>query len=183
MREMKPELKIKEFANLCELFNLIKDVDGLAFPPSKDAIKKQSALIVEETKELEEALDSDDLEGVLDANIDILVTALGLLQQLESIQGIDVNKALLDTANNNLSKFIKADGKDADLALKISGDSLQYYAKKLNDPYNVERYMSQDQQYIVLLNKNNKDMKPVGFVPNNLEHCFSQQAYAYWGSC
>jgi len=183
MREMKPELKIKEFANLCELFNLIKDVDGLAFPPSKDAIREQSDLVIEEIKELEEALEADDLEGILDANIDILVTALGLLQQLESIQGIDVNKALIDTANNNLSKFIKADGKDADLALKISRESLQYYAKKLNDPYNVDRYMSQDQQFIVLLNKNNKVMKPVGFVPNNLEHCFSQQAYAYWGSC
>lgn len=180
MREMKPELKIKEFTNLCELFNLIKDVDGIAFPPSKDDIRKQSALVIEETKELEEALEADSLVEVLDATVDILVTALGLLQQLESIKGIDVNKALLDTANNNLSKFIKADGKDADLALKISNESLKMYdALGQKD---VARYISQDQQYIVLLNNKNKVMKPSGFVPNKLSDCISDQAQAYWDS-
>lgn len=181
MKDNKPKLKIEEFTNLCYLFNYIKDVNGVAFPPSKDAIKDQAKLVVEETKELVESLECNDLKEVLDATVDILVTALGLLQQLESIQGIDVNKALIDTANNNLSKFIKADGKDADLALKISKDSIKMYDDL--GKTGVQRYLSQDQQYIVLLNKDNKVMKPSGFVPNNLEYCLADQAYTYWNNC
>lgn len=149
----------QEFVQMCEAFNIVGGNHKLL---TKQHLQKQYDLIVEEVREIkEDGLDQNNIEKILDGCIDTLVTTYGLLQKLEEM-GVDVSRAAIDTADNNLSKFIPGSRGDL-LDLNI-----EFYAKQgitVTSQYNPEFDL------FVLKDENGKIRKPMDFVANSLAHC------------
>ena len=97
---------ISKFYKQCHQFN---EVAGKLDKVKVRDIHNQLLLIKEELDEAFRAYQANDAEGVLDASVDVAVTAIGFCLILEKL-GFNVDGALLETANNNLTKFI--DGED-----------------------------------------------------------------------
>jgi hypothetical protein len=144
----------EEFCYDVNSFNEIADKHNKA--TLKD-LTDQSNLIKEELKELiDRGIENNNPVEVLDGVIDVLVTSLGLLQQLESL-GIDTMGALRATAENNLSKYPY----ESDVVIS----TIEMYADKgikVTSTYN-ENY-----DCYVIKNENNKVCKPFGFVSNDV---------------
>ena len=149
----------QEFVQMCEAFNIIGGNDKLL---EKKHFVGQYDLIIEEVAEIkDEGLDADNVEKILDGCIDGLVTIYGMLQKLEEL-GVDVTRAALDTAENNLSKFIPGSRGD------LLDMSIEFYAKQgitVTSQYNHEFDL------FVLKDENGKIRKPMNFIPNSLAHC------------
>ena len=152
---------ISDFQIDCYAFNEIANKYNLT--TLKD-IDFQYKLILEETKEIKEkGIDKNNAKEVLDGVIDVMVTALGLMQKLEYL-GMDVNKAMRDTAYNNLSKFPAKE--------LVAIQTAQYYEQE-GIPVNVEYNSNYD--LFVIKNWNDKVMKPLGFESNDLSNCIPQE--------
>jgi hypothetical protein len=120
---------------------------------------KQFALITEELKELADGLSTDNPVEVLDGVVDVLVTSLGLLQKLEAL-GFNSQKALYDTALNNLSKY------PTDEAVAIeSAKVLEAKGETVNVTYNSAYDM------FVIKDLQDKVRKPFNFQSNDLSSC------------
>lgn len=147
---------IRDFQDECYEFNVIGNKHSLV--KWKD-IEFQYKLIEEETKEIKDGLDENNVKEVLDGAIDVMVVTLGLLQKLEYM-GVDVNKAMRDTAANNLTKFVTH---ELD-AIRTA----QHYEQE-GIPVSVE--YNKEGDCFVIKNWNDKIMKPLGFVSNDLSNC------------
>lgn len=120
---------------------------------------KQFSLITEELKELADGLRENNPVEVLDGVIDVLVTGLGLLQKLEAL-GFNSQKALYDTALNNLSKY------PTDEAVAIeSAKVLEAKGETVNVTYNSAYDM------FVIKDLQDKVRKPFNFQSNDLSSC------------
>jgi hypothetical protein len=120
---------------------------------------KQFSLITEELKELADGLSTDNPVEVLDGVVDVLVTSLGLLQKLEAL-GFNSQKALYDTALNNLSKY------PTDEAVAIeSAKVLEAKGETVNVTYNSAYDM------FVIKDLQDKVRKPFNFQSNDLSSC------------
>jgi hypothetical protein len=151
------DYSIEDFQIDCYAFNEIAEKHSLT---SLKDITLQYELIAEETQEIKDkGIDFNDPTEVLDGVLDVMVTALGLLQKLEYL-GINVNKAMQDTAYNNLSKFPYSE----DIAISTA----QHYETK-GVKVKVEYNSSYD--LFVIKNESDKVMKPTGFESNNLANC------------
>jgi len=151
------EYTIGDFQIDCYAFNEIAGKHNLT--TLKD-IALQYELIEEETKEIKHmGIDFNDPTEVLDGVIDVMVTALGLLQKLEYL-GINVGKAMQDTAYNNLSKFPSSEG--------VAIATVLHYETK-----GVQVKVEYNSSYDLFAIKNDADkvMKPTGFESNNLSNC------------
>lgn len=146
---------ISKFYEECYKFNDVAGkLDGLTI---RD-VHNQLVLLKEELDEGFEAYLAGDMEALLDAHVDVSVVSAGLGFILEKL-GFDVDGALLETANNNLTKFI--DGEDT---CKVDA-TVQHYKEqgvKVYADYNSEHNL------FVIKDMNNKIRKPVGFVSNSL---------------
>ena len=119
-------------------------------------IENQAKLVVEEVMETYEAIENNNPVGILDGVIDVLVTAIGLLQQLDE-SGFDTVGALNRVANDNLTKYTP----DIEVALK----SVSHYAKQGV----TTRFVTiPDAACHVILDSNDKVRKPIDFVPTDL---------------
>jgi len=125
-------------------------------------LQNQVKLIVEEVNETMRDAEAKDITGVLDGCVDVLVTAIGLKQQLESL-GIDVNLALRLVSENNLGKFTKDHSLAEETAKKYSKDGI---------PSRVSASNYEGDTYFSIKDNNNKIRKPIGFVPVKLTDCF-----------
>jgi len=120
---------------------------------------KQFSLITEELKELADGLSTNNPVEVLDGVVDVLVTGLGLLQKLEAL-GFNSQKALYDTALNNLSKY------PTDEAVAIeSAKTLEAKGETVNVTYNSAYDM------FVIKDLQDKVRKPFNFQANDLSSC------------
>lgn len=153
---------ISKFYEQCHQFN---EVAGKLDKLKVRDIHNQLLLIKEELDEAFHAYQTNDTEGVLDASVDVAVTAIGFCLILEKL-GFNVDGALLETANNNLTKFI--DGEDTG---KVDA-TVQHYKEqgiKVYADYNSGHNL------FVIKDMNNKIRKPVGFVSNSLVQFVPQQ--------
>lgn len=149
----------QKFHDSVESFNKIagnlQDVTDEAFFVK---LGNQINLIVEELNETVDAFETADAVGVLDGIIDILVVATGALQMLKT-KGFDTDKALINTATNNLSKY---------------PDSLQkaVHAQDKLKEKGVETTLHHEDGYFALKRvPDGKIMKPYWFVSNDLSDC------------
>ena len=151
---------ISEFQMDCYAFN---DIAGKDSQCSLKDIEFQYNLILEETKEIKEkGIDHNNAKEVVDGVVDVLVTALGLAQKLEYL-GVDMNKAMRDTAYNNLTKYPSDERTAIETAQKYEQDGTQVYVE-----YN------SDYELFVIKNMKDKVMKPVGFESNDLSDCIPE---------
>ena len=153
---------ISKFYEECHKFN---DVAGKLDKVKVRDIHNQLLLIKEELDEAFHAYQTNDTEGVLDASGDVAVTAIGFCLILEKL-GFNVDGALLETANNNLTKFIE--GSDCDLVDK----TIQHYK---DQGIETEAVYNSDHDLFVIKDKNNKIRKPLGFVSNSLVQFLPEQ--------
>lgn len=137
---------------------LFNELSGGAKELSEEAVVSQYDLIKEEFNELTAAMQAKDTEEVLDGCIDILVTTYGLLQKLEAL-GCNVEQAMIDTANNNASKFPYADQGPNVLA------TVAMYAEQ---GIKVQGTFNDEYQRYVIRDTNGKVRKPLGYVSNDL---------------
>mgnify|MGYP003609782369 CR=1 FL=1 len=125
--------------------------------------KQQLSYIQSEVQELADALEELDLVEELDACQDILVTVFGYLQKLEAL-GARVDKAMVKTADNNLSKF--------PTTLEEVQQTQEFY-KTVKNKETVFGYNSDYKRYVVR-DMNGKYLKPSSFVENVLSDCFDK---------
>lgn len=125
-------------------------------------IKSQTKLIIEETNELNDAVEANDPVKVLDGVTDILVVVSGLASKLLAL-GFDVSTAFEQTAKNNLSKFPRSE-KTAISTV----DAFKQQGIETTAEYNA----SHDRW--VIRDENGKVRKPIGFVSNDLSNCIPE---------
>ena len=130
------------------------------------ARKQQLSYIQSEVQELAEALEELDLVEELDACVDILVTVFGYMQKLEQ-HGARLDKAMVKTADNNLSKFPKT--------LEEVQQTQEFY-KTVKNKETVCSYNPDYKRYVVR-DTNGKYLKPSSFVENDLSDCFDEVKY------
>jgi hypothetical protein len=151
------DYNISDFQMDCNAFN---EIAGKHNKTTLKDIEFQYKLILEETKEIKDkGIDKNDVKEVLDGAIDVMVTALGLLQKLEHL-GVDVNKAMRDTAYNNLTKY-----PSKELTAIESAMMYEEEGSVVKVEYNSEY------ELFVIKNWNDKIMKPIGFESNDLSNC------------
>jgi DhnA family fructose-bisphosphate aldolase class Ia len=155
------DYNIADFQMDCFAFNEIANKHNKT--TLKD-IDFQYKLILEETKEIKEkGINKNNAKEVLDGTIDVMVTALGLLQKLEYL-GVDVNKAMRDTAANNLTKYPSKEL----TAIKTA----QMYEE---DGVAVDVHYNSEYELFIIKNWNDKVMKPIGFESNDLSNCIPKE--------
>jgi NTP pyrophosphatase (non-canonical NTP hydrolase) len=135
------------------------NLSGQANKVAHKDIYNQVKLIEEETKELLEAIEAEDIVEVVDAVGDILFVVLGLQQKLENL-GINVDEACKRIAENNLSKFPAYDS-IAETTVTTYENMGVKCTKEFNEEY----------QRWVIKDTNSKVRKPVGYVSVNIEDC------------
>jgi hypothetical protein len=155
------DYNISDFQMDCYAFN---EIAGKHNKTTLKDIEFQYKLILEETKEIKDkGIDKNNVKEVLDGAIDVMVTALGLLQKLEHL-GIDVNKAMRDTAYNNLTKYPSKELTAIQTAMMYEEEGIV-----VNVEYNSEY------ELFVVKNWNDKVMKPIGFESNDLSNCIPKE--------
>lgn len=153
---MELEYDMQDFQSDCYLFNKLAGKDTLV---SHKDLTEQFKLIVEELKETCDGLATNNPEEVLDGTVDVMVTAIGLLQKLENL-GMNVNKALYKTAVNNLSKFPTTEA--------VAIETVEMYERQGIDV--VAEFKSKYDVYVIK-DANDKVRKPSDFVSNDLKDC------------
>lgn len=150
----------EEFVKSVYKFN---DLSGQSKKTSIEDLKNQLKLIQEEVKEISDGIDAQDYEEILDGCVDTLFVVEGMMQKLYNL-GFDVDSAKSITAKNNDTKFLS----DAD-AVEVT---LRNYELK---GVNVTAKYNHLYDNWVILDKNNKVQKPVGYVKNNLSSCVPEE--------
>lgn len=148
---------LESFKSDCYAFNSIAGNDKLL---NREHLLNQFKLIEEEVQETKEGFQSNDVVEVLDGIIDTLVVTLGMLQKLEAM-GIDVTKAMKDTAQNNLSKFV-------DNTHQSSTWSNITVNKYLEEGIHVTPSYNQEYNVWVFKDTNGKIRKPQGYKANDV---------------
>lgn len=151
------DYNFQDFAEDCFSFNEIADKDTVR---TKQDIRNQLNLIKEELNETIAALENNDYVEVVDGFCDVMVTTLGLGQQLSNLK-VDIYGAMQSTAVNNHSKFIYLDD-DSDYTIKKSLEKYNSQDLKITIEFNI------DYNSYILKDSNNKIRKPYGFISNNL---------------
>ena len=154
------DYNISDFQMDCYAFNEVAGKDKLG--TLKD-IEFQYNLILEETKEIKEkGIDKNNAKEVVDGVVDVMVTALGLMQKLEHL-GVDMNKAMRDTAYNNLTKYPS----DEYIAIQTA-QKYEQEGKQVTVEYKSEY------ELFVIKDLKDKVMKPLGFESNDLSDCIPE---------
>lgn len=155
------DYNISDFQVDCYAFN---EIAGKHNKTTLKDIEFQYKLILEETKEIKDkGIDKNNVKEVLDGVVDVIVTALGLLQKLEYL-GVDVNKAMRDTAYNNLTKYPSKE--------LTAIQTAQMYEE---DGAMVDVQYNSEYELFVIKNWNDKVMKPIGFESNDLSNCIPKE--------
>jgi uncharacterized protein YkuJ len=159
------DYNISDFQDDCYAFNSVAGKDKLC---SLQDIEFQYNLILEETKEIKEkGIDKNNAKEVVDGVVDVLVTALGLVQKLQNL-GVDMNKAMRDTAYNNLTKFPNNELSAIKTAQKYEQEGKQVYVE----------YKS-EYELFVIKDMKDKVMKPIDFESNDLSNCIPTDLLMY----
>lgn len=152
---MYPESVLDNIENMVWKFNTISG--SLVGEITYDKLKLQANLIKEELEETFEAIDTFDEKEIVDGVCDILVTAFGLAQMLES-RGHHVYGALQEICENNLTKMPPS----------RSLGELEF--DKLNEQgYDITFNLFGNEHYVVLKDENGKVRKPYFYERPNID--------------
>ena len=102
---------MEDFYGEVALFNALKGWTAdkeYSYETVNKMLKGQLDRVKEELDEAYEALETHDESETLKESVDILVTAMGLVQILEML-GTDVMHACFDVSRNNLSKYTEVE--------------------------------------------------------------------------
>lgn len=131
--------------------------DDIAFLTT---VKRQVALISEECKELEEAVKVEDWTEVADAVCDIRVVS-DWLQELLYQAGFDMEAAMQEVAENNMSKLFKT--------YSEALETKEYYEEEKGLSVYIESKFHKGRDWFVVKNaETGKILKPKSFVPVDL---------------
>lgn len=147
--------------NILDLYDDVKQFNTLAGKAegcTKEELVDQLRLIKEEVFEINDGLFYNNPEEILDGAVDTLYVLLGFIQKLEQAK-FDFSRAMQITAENNLTKF-PVSGKIASETRDLNPGSRIV----VNVEYN----------RFAVLNENNKVIKPVGYVKNDLSVCVAE---------
>lgn len=123
-----------------------------------DAIENQAKRVLEEAQETIDACKAGDIEGVLDGIVDVQVTALPLIS-MGKAYGFDVDGALIEVADNNLTKVTTSYIRAVESVAKY-GEGSVYIDEQ---PYMDRIYFS------IKRKSDDKYLKPVGYESVSLE--------------
>ena len=138
-----------------EKFNTIS---GAINETTEQAFTEQFEYISEEFFELKQALVDNDLSEVLDGCVDVIITAFGMLQKLESL-GVNVQDAATATGENNLSKYTPSPAIAHQTVEKLLIEKGIRAEAKFNEEHNC---------YVIRNKTSGKVCKPLDFVSNAL---------------
>ena len=144
---------------LDEMYKAVKDFNTIAGNTATDykGFKTQQKVVFEECiKEVEEALDENNVVKLLDGVVDGLYVVMGQLHKLELI-GCDIQGAIKQVCEDNAKKFPKK----ADVA---QTSILHYNSQNINASYT---YNTEYKCYVIK-DSNGKIRKPVGFTSTDL---------------
>lgn len=144
---------------LDEMYKAVKDFNTIA--GNKDVsvkgFKTQQRNVYEECiKEVEEALNENNVVKLLDGIVDGLYVVMGQLHKLE-LMGCDINGAIKQVCADNISKFPS----DEEIAAKTV---LHYNKQNINASWEY----NEDYQRYVIKDENKKVRKPIGFTSTDL---------------
>lgn len=129
----------------------------------KESIKQQLKLIQEEVKELQQAIDENEGDAAfLKEACDVYVVLLGLLHKLELV-GWNVEKALLQTTENNLTKFVSGDDVET---LALTTEMYKEKGIEITTKYNEEYDM-----FAIVNKQTGKFLKPAGYKKADVSNC------------
>lgn len=123
--------------------------------PSPDRCRLRVSLIAEELKELEEAIEQNDLVEVADALCDIQYVLSGAV--LEFGLGDIFNTLFEEVQRSNMSKACKN--------IEEAEKTIAHYTAKGEDCF----YREVDGQFLVFRKSDNKTLKSIGYSPADLE--------------
>ncbi|MEQ9404010.1 MAG: nucleoside triphosphate pyrophosphohydrolase family protein [Cyclobacteriaceae bacterium] len=124
--------------------------------PSEERCKLRVSLIAEELKELEDAIDEEDIVEIADALCDIQYVLSGAI--LEFGLGSKFKELFDEVQRSNMSKACSSEGE----AL----ETVRYYHdQKGTDAY----YVEQDGKYLVYRKGDKKTLKSVNYSPADLK--------------
>jgi hypothetical protein len=152
---------VSSIALLWQYTNSFNTLSGSLEDHTKESFDLQRNLVNEESKELSDAFDQNDLLGQLDGAIDTIVTAMGYLQKLESTYGLDIAKACELVGLNNLSKYPTSEDIVQQTVEKYQADGKPV----------VWEYNNWDKVYIIKDATTGKVKKPYGYVSVDLSEC------------
>lgn len=121
-------------------------------------LENQLKLIYEEFLETNDGLRNDEPEEILDGAIDMLVVVTGFIEALRH-RGYNVDRAMRKTADNNTTKF------------PVATTEADHEVARSLQPENTRAEFNSVYQSYVFLNDNNKVVKPIGYVKNDLKDC------------
>lgn len=124
--------------------------------PSEDRCKLRVELISEELKELQEAIDNNDLTEVADALCDIQYVLSGAV--LEFGLGDKFKSLFEEVQRSNMSKACKT--------VEEAEKTVAHYEQKKNTPC---YYKEIDGLYLVYRTEDNKTLKSINYSPADLE--------------
>ena len=123
---------------------------------TKQGFINQQKLVIEESNEIQEGIDNNDLVEILDGVIDTLYVTLGHLSRLEKL-GVNVQGAIKQVCEDNTTKFPS----EEETAVKTV---LFYNSQNIN----VSHSYNEEYKRYAIKDSNGKLRKPVGFLPTDL---------------
>lgn len=144
------------FASLASSAYTFNEISGQARDTSKEGIENQIKLIEEESKELREGFEAGSTVEILDACIDILYVTYGLLQKLEVT--CDVDAAMKQVHTDNFKKFFSGS------EYQLAEETQKYQCSKGKNA----RVSKSVRGIYVVLDENNKVLKPIDFASTDL---------------
>jgi len=130
--------------------------------PSKQRCNLRVALIAEELKELEEAIESKDIVGVADALADIQYVLSGAV--LEFGLGEKFRELFDEVQRSNMSK--------ACATLAEAEETMKHYAEKGTESY----YKEIEGKFLVYRTSDDKTLKNINYSPADLEQILNVSA-------
>lgn len=142
---------------LNQLYENVKLFNNLAGDNlTKQGFINQQKLVIEESNEIQEGIDNNNLVEILDGVIDTLYVTLGHLSRLEKL-GVNVQGAIEQVCEDNTTKF--------PLNREVAQNSVVFYnAKNIN----VNWTFNEQYQRYVIKDENQKCRKPYNFIPTDL---------------
>lgn len=128
------------------------------FDEKPDRVKFRLALIQEEVKELEKAIEDKDFTETIDALSDILYVVYGMGAEL----GINLDKTFDIVHRSNMTKFCTTEEEAKET---VEWYKQQYAEKKLSYKLPAYRKSSDDKHWVVYNQENDKALKSINYTP------------------
>lgn len=149
---------LNKFIDKIDLMNFLTKKEVTRNTPKEkilEALKNQAKRVLEEAQEIVDACESGDTEGILDGIVDVQVTALPLIQMGEAY-GFNVGDALIEVADNNLTKVTTS--------MPIAAQTVLHYSEKDGTDVYIDEQHYMDRIYYSIKRKaDDKYLKPVGY--------------------